>query len=219
MSVSVAQVMSDRVVAVRREARFSDIVGAMRRFGISSVPVIADDERVIGIVSEDDLLAMEIGGGRGLMGLLGRFHRRPHASEATAAELMSTPAVTVTADTPAREAARAMYRHRIRRLPVVDGVTGRLTGIVTRSDLLAVYERPDEDIRHEILYDIIEGTLRMNPSGFGVTVAHGTVTIRGDAGRRSEAVRLVDAIGHVEGVLAVDDQLTGHREPDRHAHP
>jgi CBS-domain-containing membrane protein len=189
MSVSVGAVMSDRVVAVRQNARVSEIVAAMRRFHVTSLPVIDAESRVTGLVSADDLLRRNAGGrGRGLL----RWFRARTGGSGTEW---------------ARDAARAMYRHRIRQLPVVDPVSGRLTGIVTRCDLLAVYERPDADIRREILNDIIGGTLRMDPERFTVNVLNGAVTIRGEVDRHSLATRLAEAIGHVEGVVGVSDQL------------
>lgn len=211
--VSVAEVMRDQVVAVRERARFNEIVAAMQRFHISSMPVIDSEDRVIGLISNYDLLFGEYKRGfddvRG--GLLRRLLRRSARSDVlgkVATDLMSAPAVTVTACTPAREAAREMYRCGIHQLPVVDPATGRLTGVVTRSDLLAVYERPDEDIRHEILHDIIERTLGLPPERFEVGCVGGTVTIRGRLERRSAALRLAEAIAHVGGVIAVGDHLT-----------
>jgi CBS-domain-containing membrane protein len=195
----------------------------MRRFHISSLPVIDSQDRVIGLISSYDLLSGDeahgLRGGHaghaGHGGLLGRFFGRAERSDVAgklATDLMSTPPVTVTAATPAREAAREMYRCRIHQLPVVDATTGRLTGIVTRSDLLAVYERPDEEIRCEILYDIIERTLGMSPERFEVTAVGGTVTIRGRLERRSDALRLANAIAHVGGVITVIDHLTYRRD-------
>lgn len=211
--VSVADIMRHQAVAVREKARFVEIVSAMRRFNISSLPVIDGQERVIGLISDHDVL---LGDGACAPddhrhGLLDRFRRHPArmvGGGRLATELMSSPAVTVTAATPAREAARAMYRHRIHQLPVVDAMSGRLTGIVTRSDLLAVYERPDEDIRREILYDIIEDTLGLPSERFDVAVIGGTVTIRGRLERHSAALRLAEAIAHVGGVITVMDHLT-----------
>jgi CBS-domain-containing membrane protein len=211
--VSVADVMRDQAVAVRERARFAEIAAAMRRYHISSLPVIDSQDRVIGLISNYDLLLGDVApqGGRGR--LLGRFrHRDREGAGMLATELMTSPAITVTAMTPAREAARAMYRHRIHQLPVVDAVTARLTGVITRSDLLAVYERPDEDIRGEILYGIIEHTLGMPPGRFDVTVVGGAVTIRGHLERRSAALRLVEAIAHVDGVITVINHLTYARE-------
>jgi CBS domain-containing protein len=216
--VSVAEVMRPQVVAVRERARFAEIVAAMRRYQISSMPVIDAQDQVIGLISSYDLLA--VGDWRVLDdirrgGLLGRLLRRggrPDVMSKVATDVMSAPAVTVTAGTPAREAAREMYRRNIHQLPVVDPATGRLTGIVTRADLLAVYERPDEDIAREILHDIIERTLGMPPERFEVTCVGGTVTIRGRLERRSAALRLAEAIAHVGGVIAVRDHLTYERD-------
>lgn len=207
--VSVAEVMRNQVVAVRERARFGEIVAAMRRYRISSMPVIDAEDRVIGLISGYDLLGQETGDAYG--GLLGRLLwrcGRPDVRSKLATDLMSAPAVTVTAGTPAREAAREMYRCGVHQLPVVEPCTGRLTGIVTRSDLLAVYERPDEDIRREILHDIIGRTLAIPPERFEVACVGGAVTIRGRLEHRSAALRLADAIAHVGGVIAVNDHLT-----------
>jgi CBS-domain-containing membrane protein len=208
--VSVAEVMRDKVVAVRERARFAEIAAAMQRFHISSLPVIDSQDRVIGLISNYDLLLGDGVPQSGRSRLLGRFRHRDRCESAgmLATELMSSPAVTVTALTPARDAAREMYRHRIHQLPVVDAMTGRLTGVITRSDLLAVYERPDEDIRGEILNGIIEHTLGMPPGRFEVAVVSGAVTIRGHLERRSAALRLAEAIAHVDGVITVIDHLT-----------
>jgi CBS-domain-containing membrane protein len=211
--LSVEDVMRHHAVAVREKARFAEIVSAMRRFHISSLPVIDAQDRVIGLISDHDVL---LGDESCALddhwhGLLDRFRRhagRSMGGGRLATELMSSPAVTVTAATPAREAARAMYRYHIHQLPVVDATSGRLTGIVTRPDLLAVYERPDEDIRREILYDIVEDTLGMPSGRFDVAVMGGTVTIRGRLERHSDALRLADAIAHVGGVITVMDHLT-----------
>lgn len=216
MSVSVAEVMSERVIAVRENAKFSEIVAAMRRFHFASLPVIDADGHVMGLISEDDLLVKEAdqSGRKGLLGWFRRRTRRPKAAATRASELMGSPAVTVTRSTPVREAARVMFQNRIHQLPVVDVVSGRLTGIVCRSDLLAVYERPAEDIHHEVLSDLIDGVLGMDPARFTVDVDHGTVTLRGDVQDRRAAGMLTDAIRHVEGVVTVVDQLT-YQHDDR----
>lgn len=209
MNIRVADVMSERVIAVRQEADFAEIAGVMRRFGIASLPVIDEDNRVIGLVSADDLLLKEAGRGRGgVMAWRRRRAERRKIGAATARELMTTPAVSVTPATPAREAASLMYRRRIHQLPVVDPVTGRLRGIITRSDLLGVYERPDEEIRRDILTDVIEDDLRMDPDRFTVTVAGGTVTIGGRVERRSFVPDVIAAIERVDGVVAVRNRLT-----------
>ncbi len=211
--ISVADVMRDQVVAVRERARFAEIVTAMRRFHLSSLPVIDSADRVVGLISGHDLPLQDADAGDaedrqdGLFGRLRRRNGRSACAGRLATDLMSSPPVTTTAATPAREATRAMYRHRIHQLPVIDETTGRLTGTVTRSDLLAVYERPDEDIRREIVDGIIERTLGLPAEGFEVSVAGGAVTIRGRLEHRSAALRLARATAHVEGVITVADHL------------
>ena len=209
--LSVADVMRRQAVAVREKARLAEIASAMRRFHLSSLPVIDGQDRVIGLISDHDVHPGKGAPDDHRHGLLDRFRR--HAARTVGAgrlatDLMSSPAVTVTASMPAREAARAMYRYRIHQLPVVDATSGRLTGTITRSDLLAVYERPDEDIRREILYDIIEGALGLPSDRFDVAVIGGTVTIRGRLERHSGTLRLAEAIAHVGGVITVMDHLT-----------
>jgi predicted transcriptional regulator len=59
MGCSVADVMTRNVVSVRKNAQFKDIVQVMRARGFSAFPMLDDDDRVIGGVSEDDLLVRE----------------------------------------------------------------------------------------------------------------------------------------------------------------
>ena len=106
----------------------------------------------------------------------------------TAADLMTTPAVTIGPDEPVSHAARLMYNQRVKRLPVI-GDDGTLIGIVTRSDVLSVYSRPDAEIQHEISQDLILGTFLSDPGGFKVTVKDGIVTIEGDAGKHGRRPR------------------------------
>ncbi len=212
MNLSVAEVMTERVIAVRENAEFAEIVDAIRRLPIASLPVIDSGYRVVGLISEDDLLARETDQSR-TRGLLGRLRsRRPRPTAVIASALMSSPAVTVTRTTPVREAARMMHRHRIHQLPVVDQDSGRLVGIVTRSDLLAVYERPDEEIRREVRYDVIQDELGMDPDRFGVNVEHGTVTLIGEVGHRTAVRALVEAVRRVEGVVEVAEHLTPRQD-------
>jgi CBS domain-containing protein len=146
--------MSDQVIAVRAKASFAEIAAVMNRWPIASPPVIDTDGRVAGVVSQDDLLLKQTPPGHIPAGRRRRAERRKRAA-LTADRLMTSPAITITPDTPVRHAAQIMHRDRIHHLPVVDPVTGRLRGIVSRADLLAVYERPDEDIRREIFRDVV----------------------------------------------------------------
>ena len=125
----------------------------------------------------------------------------------TAADLMSRPPVTIGPRESVTQAAQLMYGKKVKRLPVVDEA-GRLIGIVSRSDVLSVYSRPDYDIRREILTRVMLDTLLVDPSRFGVTVHDGVVTIEGTPETAMVGRDIIEEIRHVEGVVSVRDRLT-----------
>lgn len=215
MTSAVKDVMATRVVAVRAHASYKDILTAMRHYRISACPVLDAAGHVVGVVSEADLLPKEIGpqpfsGPGGLLRASGRRGERVKAAALTAAELMSTPAVTIGAQASVTEAARQMYERGVKRLPVVNEA-GQLIGIVSRIDVLSVFARPDSQIRAEVLHTVIAGQFKLNPYEFGVTVTSGIVTITGQAESRTAAAELVSAIRQVEGVIDVSDKI-GYRQ-------
>src|SRR5579871_5278930 len=165
MSSTVKDVMSTHVMAVRPGAGYKEMAAMLREQRVSAFPVIDDDGKVIGVVSESDLLvkaALE-GTVPGVLRGLTQRHVRSQVTGLTAADLMTRPAVTIGPDEPASHAARLMYSKRVKRLPVVSA-NGTLIGIVTRSDVLSVYRRPDAEIRREIIEDLIPGTYSCDPA-------------------------------------------------------
>jgi CBS domain-containing protein len=209
VATTVADVMTTRVTSVTESTGYKDIVGLLRRHRVSAVPVLDVAGRVIGVVSEADLLmkqaapALPVGAVR----LAWRLRERCKASAVTAAELMTSPAVTVRADADVAKAARLMRDRNVRRLPVT-GTDGHLVGIVCRSDVLRVYERPDEQIRDEITTGVIAGRFLLDPLDFDVSVESGIVTIAGAAESSAVALTLIAAIHNVEGTVAVRDRLS-----------
>ncbi len=109
---------------------------------------------------------------------LTRQRVRSQVNAVTAADLMTKPPVTIGPDEPVTHAARLMYNQRVKRLPVISD-DGTLIGIVSRSDVLSVYSRPDAEIRHQVTQDLIPGTFLCDPGRFTVTVKDGIVTIEG----------------------------------------
>ncbi|MFF3608904.1 CBS domain-containing protein [Streptomyces sp. NPDC002463] len=189
---TVDDVMTHAVVSARLDAPVQEIVRSMRRWGVSAVPVLSTEGRVVGVVSEADVLGKVPG-----------ENHPDGAGAVTAGSLMSAPAVTVPRGATIAGAARLMGRGRLKRLPVVDE-DGRPVGVVSRGDLLKVYLRSDaelaEDVRHELLTHLIpEGDAALT-----VRVADGSVTL---AGRLPQSVpadlalRLTRAVpGVVEAV-------------------
>ncbi len=209
MHATVRDVMSTHVIAVRQSAPYKQMAAMLHEQRVSAFPVLDDGKKVVGIVSEADLLAKEALDGDEPEVHQGMLRRRDHdkARALTAAELMTKPAVTIGPDVPVSQAARLMYTRRVKRLPVVDD-DGTLIGIVTRADVLSVYSRPDADIEQEVFQDLIVGVFESDPARFTVTVKDGIVTIGGAPETALVGRDIVDAARHVEGVVAVRDRLS-----------
>ena len=124
----------------------------------------------------------------------------------TAAELMTSPAVTIGPEDSVADAARRMHDRHVKRLPVVDQA-GRLVGIVSRVDLLSVFDRPDSEIRAAVRKDIIARDFALDPDSFDVQVASGIVTITGQVENQAVAQHLLGALRHAEGVVGVRSRL------------
>ena len=208
MATTVQDVMTARVVSVPESAGYKDIVTLLRRHRVSAVPVVDSAGRVTGVVSEGDLLAKQTAPAlpTGAVRMAWRLRERSKAAAVTAAELMTSPAVTVTPGADVAKAARLMRDRQVKRLPVVDA-DGHLAGIVSRMDVLSVYERPDGQIRDEVATGVL-GRLLLDPLSFGVTVRSGIVTVTGQADSRAVALSLLGAVRNVEGVVAVRDRLS-----------
>jgi CBS domain-containing protein len=198
MHAYVRDIMTTGVVTVRPDTPYREIAAMFREHRVSGFPVTAGDGKVIGVVSESDLLTLADG----------RHHRGHRADgQATAGDLMTCPAVTISPDDLVQTAARVMHSHRLQRLPVVDR-DRRLVGIVSRSDVLSVFRRGDEEIRREITQDVIADGFFTDPDRFTVTVKDGVVTLAGTPGSVILGRNIADQVRHVEGVIAVRDRFT-----------
>ncbi|HEX2822002.1 MAG TPA: CBS domain-containing protein [Streptosporangiaceae bacterium] len=209
MKTTVKDVMTTQVVAVKLGASFKEMAAQLRQSRVSAFPVIDDDGKVIGVVSEADLLAKEVLNADHTGTITAMLHRRERekADGLTAKDLMTHPAVTVTPEDSVEQAARLMYTLQVKRLPVIDH-SGCLVGIITRSDVLAVFDRSDSDIRQEISDDVIAEGFLLDPSQFTVTVQAGVVTLAGSAETAALGHDLVEKVRHVQGVVAVRDRLS-----------
>jgi CBS-domain-containing membrane protein len=211
MSSVVGDVMTRNVVSVRERAQYKDIILVMRERGFSACPVLNADDAVVGVVSEDDLLVKEAYAGQTAASKISRRIHHSKATGLTARQLMTHPAISSRPEAPVAEAARIMHAKHVKRLPVVTA-DGSLVGIVSRVDLLGVYDRPDSEIDAEIRKDVIADQFVLDDQAFTVVVASGIVTITGSVDNQAVAISLLDAIRGVDGVVAVRDRL---RYPQR----
>jgi CBS domain-containing protein len=209
MKTSVEEIMTTQVVAVKLGASFKEMAAALRENRVSAFPVIDDDGKVIGVVSEADMLAKDVLNADHTGTITAMLHGRQQgkADGLTARDLMTHPAVTVTPADSAEQAARLMYTLQVKRLPVIDR-GGRLVGIISRTDVLAVYDRPDDEIRQEIIGDVIMPGFGQDPDQFTVIVQAGVVTLEGSPKSVELGHDLVHKIRHVQGVVAVRDRLS-----------
>src|SRR5947199_8409860 len=140
MNITVRDFMTTRVIWVSKDTTFQEMAAALREYRVSAFPVVDDDQKVIGVVSEADMLTKEaLIDEPGLVG--GILHRRDQAKArgVTAGDLMTTAVVAVRPDDTVEHAARLMYDRGVQRLPAT-AENGRMTGIVTRADGLAVFD-------------------------------------------------------------------------------
>lgn len=205
----VRDVMAAEPVTVTPATPLKDIVDILVSLRAAALPVVTAAGRLVGVVSETDLLRKE---------QLQRDADSPHArhltyrarrdlaTAETAGEIMSTHLVTVRPDAVAAEAARLMDRHQVGALMVI-AENGKLLGVVSRRDLLRVFLRPDEEIKAEIVNEFLVRYLGTNPAMMHVEVTDGVVRLTGEVERKSMLALIVPAVRAVDGVIDVESQL------------
>ncbi|MFB9476669.1 CBS domain-containing protein [Nonomuraea salmonea] len=225
MRTIVRDVMTAQVTAVGAGTPFKDVADVLVTNGISAVPVLDEDDRVIGVVSEGDLMRKEefreqYCGESYHPPLRARLRRRvtgqgeeggKKSGGHTAADLMTSPAVTVPATASTVRAARIMDENGVKRLVVTDA-EGRLEGIVSRRDLLRMYLRDDDEIRRRVVDGIQPRSRWDYRSGIMVEVHDGIVTLSGHLDRRSEAAAAVHAAERTDGVVGLREALDGKQD-------
>jgi CBS domain-containing protein len=193
MPTRVQDVMTIEVVVTHPTTPAKQVADLLAGHGLSALPVTDGQGRVLGVVSKADLL---------------RGPQRPVGGPVatTAGEAMTSPAVTVSPQATLTEAARRMQARGVKRLPVVAD-SGRLIGIVSRTDLLRPLVRPDEHISRDV-EEMLERKLLVDPARVEVGVRDGIVTLTGQVERRSLRPILVHLVDSIEGVVRVENWLT-----------
>ncbi|WP_105967642.1 CBS domain-containing protein [Streptomyces geranii] len=203
MTRIVGEVMTHEVVEAHRETPVKDVLRLLHRHRISGLPVVDEDEKVVGVISESDLIRRQAA-------------RSPRAHGVTAQELMSTPAITVHPEQRIADAARVMERHGVERLPVVDE-EDRLIGIATRRDLLRVFLRTDDEIRREISDEVLPRALGRPDHDVTVSVRDGMATLEGALEHGADLPLVIRPTFRVDGVVGVVNRGTSCCCPRRSA--
>ena len=181
-AMTVGSVMTRCPVSVPAGAPFATVAAILSRRRISAVPVVDRGGKLIGVVSEADLI-----GGRDGAGV-------------TARELMTRTVHTVAADVTLPAATRRLAEAGVRRLFVTED--GRLVGVLSRRDLLSTYLRDDDVIRADVERELATLSDRVN-----VSVQDGVVLLLGRVEWRSARVTIAERVRAVPGVVEVADRL------------
>lgn len=217
--MKIKDLMTQDVQTIGPEASLKEAAALLAERGISGVPVVDGARRVLGVLSEADILAKERGQLPERKGLFGLLHSRElvdlesKLDARSVADAMTAPALTIRPKDPLSKAAALMADKGIKRLPVVED--GTLVGIVTRADLVRAFIRTDEEIEREIREDVIMHTLWITPEELTINVEGGVVTIAGEVEMRSDAELLPEFIRRVVGVVHVEPRLTYRADGSR----
>lgn len=211
--MKVRDVMSSPALTVGPDTAFQEVVDALLANDVSGLPVVDMDGRLLGIVTEADLVSKEAYGyrRRRALGLVADYLRgrdpqwvRKGAGR-TASEVMTTSPAAVSPDDDLGVAARRMLENHHKRLPVVED--GRVVGLVSRHDLLRPFHRSDRELLTEIealLRDVWRVPERHDAHA---EVAAGVVTLEGTAQWPSDVPIIEAVVARVPGVVAVENRL------------
>jgi CBS domain-containing protein len=210
--VKIKQLMQTDVITVTPSTSLKDAAALLVQHRISGIPVCDGDGRVVGVLSEADILVKE-GGPSERDGLLG-WLLGGDLAEATAklrartvGEAMTAPAITIAPHRLVASAAREMVERNINRLPVVD-LHGNLVGIVTRADLVRAFVRSDEELEEEIRRETLSEVLWQEPPTVAVSVKDGVVELTGEVETSEDAELVERLVTRTPGVVAVNSRLT-----------
>jgi CBS domain-containing protein len=209
--MNIETLMTKNVVTASPDTPLKRVARMLTRYRISGVPVCDESGAVLGVVTEADILCKE----QGLIpepgGMLGWLFEKADSEGSrilarTAAEAMSTPAVTIVPGASISEAARIMITRHINRLPVVED--GRLVGIVSRADLVRAFHRSDDEIERELNEDVLLHQLWLSPDDVHVSVVDGVVEIAGMVENKTQAQLVAAYALRVPGVVDVVSNVT-----------
>jgi CBS domain-containing protein len=204
--VKIEELMTGEVVAVDVDTPLKDVAATLVTHRISGLPVVDSEYKVLGVLSEADILMKEQGldprSGGGRRWLLNGAFVDARLAARTAGEAMTTPAITISPGKHVSEAARLMTTEGVKRLPVVDR-DDVLIGIVTRADLVRAFARTDAQIEHEILDEVVRHTLWIEVDALEVSVDRGDVVLAGEVERRTDCELLERFVARVPGVVSV----------------
>ncbi len=214
LSHPVSSLMMTDVVAVEPATPLADAVSLLLRRGYRSLPVVDANRRVVGIVTDGDLLRnTSLPIRLGLQSALTKEQVQSdfdtlQASGRTVGEIMTMPVVTIPVDASIRQAGAVMVEHDLKRLPVVDA-DNRLSGIISRVDILramSAVESPEPDDGHFAEGNTI-ADLMVRDAPQVVQTADLEIIVRALERGRQQRVVVLNANGRIVGLITDGDLL------------
>lgn len=192
----VHEVMTSTPVTVHSTTSVKDALALLDRRSITMLPVVADDETLVGVLSEADLLV-----GRVLPDvratLIPHTHDRPDGSRATVGSVMTSLVLTVSRETDVSEVTKVMTATGVKSLPVLDAER-KVVGVISRRDIVRTMARPDAEIERELA-----ALFRSLELDWQVEVDEGQVRVTGPSEARDRSLAL-SAVSTVAGVVHVN---------------
>ena len=199
---TVSAVMTADPITVSPQAPFKDIAQLLTGNGISAVGVVDKTGALVGVVSEADLLP-HLWEDRKPRWRDRRLARK--AKGCFAKDLMTSPAVTIDAEATLAAAAARFAHSGVRRLFVLRN--GKVAGVLSRRDLVAVFTRGDSDLEREVSERVLRDQLGLGPDRVRIDVRAGIVTVVGRVERRSDIAPVTRLIQELSGVVEVRNRL------------
>lgn len=218
MTMRVREVMTTKVVTVTPDTKFKSIARLLERHRVNLLPVIDEEHRVVGVVSEADLLTKVDWQGRERPGRIERWllleDELRKAEGSLASQVMTTDVATTRPEATVNDVAHMMMISHVKAVPVVDE-DNRLVGIVSRADLLKSFIRDDATIQRAVVEEVLRGALSIEPDAIAVVVKEGAVVLKGEVESRSLRNIIGSLAESVPGVVSVFNELD-YRLDDHH---
>jgi CBS domain-containing protein len=221
MRLKVKDIMTADPVCVPPDLPFKEVADLMLERRIRGVPVVDDAGKVLGVITESDLLVKpayahehrhEESGIRHFLARLRHRDRTEAGPRRVASDIMSSPPVTASPWDDVEDATQLMLERGISRLPVLR--EGRLVGIVSRHDLVRQFDKTDEEIAADVEQALHDPLLAESEPQVAVTVDDGVVLIRGTVRYPRDVEVLATTVAGIGGVVDVRSEVTAaHDEP------
>ncbi len=210
---TVRDVMTRSVLSVRPDTPLKEVAQLLIEHRISGLPVVDAAGKVVGVISEGDLLVKEQEPGairhRPLARLFGESAatRRliAKAEASIAGDAMTSPPITIEPDALVGAAAAQMIERTVNRLPVAE--QGKLVGIITRADVIRSFVQTDEALAEAIRDEVLRRSLWLDPNAFSVEVTNGMARISGKVERRSTAAMVGRMVEMLPGIVSAETDI------------